>query len=34
MAIVGTKSLKKSRFPIDIDYILCTRQAETENIGE
>ena len=34
MAIAGTKSLKMSRFLIDIDYILCTRRAETANIGE
>ena len=30
----GHKFILMSRFPLDIDYILCTRRAETANIGE
>jgi hypothetical protein len=30
----GYKFIEMSRFSLDIDYILCTRWAETANIGE
>jgi hypothetical protein len=30
----GHKFIEMSRFSLDIDYILCTRWAETANIGE
>jgi hypothetical protein len=30
----GHKFIGMSRFSLDIDYILCTRWAETANIGE
>ena len=33
-AITGTNLFRKRRFPLDIDYILCTRRAETAKIGE
>jgi hypothetical protein len=30
----GPEVIQKDGFPVDIDYILCTRGAGTENIGE
>jgi hypothetical protein len=30
----GREVIKKDGFIVDIDYILCTRRAGTENIGE